>query len=99
MTIPYIDFASKISGNSVNLLFLTENVSTSASPQNTSLTIAAGSRRRAVRVEPLSRQISRYSAYYDDYIGDVDRKQIEMTQKKLDLRLDDLKLRKLTAAE
>ncbi|MBQ1538493.1 MAG: phage tail protein [Ruminococcus sp.] len=70
-----------------------------SSPQNTSLTIAAGSRRRAVRVEPLSRQISRYSAYYDDYIGDVDRKQVEMTQKKLDLRLDDLKLRKLTAEE
>lgn len=70
-----------------------------SSPQNTSLTIAAGSRRRAVRVEPLSRQISRYSAYYDDYIGDVDRKQVEMTQKKLDLRLDDLNLRKLTAAE
>lgn len=70
-----------------------------SSPQNTSLTIAAGSRRRAVRVEPLSRQISRYSAYYDDYIGDVDRKQTEITQKKLDLRLDKLNFKKLTEDE
>lgn len=70
------------------------------SPANVDLTITTPTTsRREIKAVPLSKQIAEYSSYYDDYISDVDRKQTEQTQKKLDLRLDKISLKKLTQEE
>jgi len=70
------------------------------SPANVDLTITTPTTtRREIKVVPLSRQIAEYNSYYNDYISDIDRKQTEQTQKKLDLRLDKLNLKKLTQEE
>lgn len=70
-----------------------------ADEKNVSLTIAAGSKRREIKVAPLSRQLANYSSYYNEYIDDVDRKRAETEQKQLELNLDGLKLKKLTPEE
>lgn len=70
------------------------------SPSNVDLTITTPTTtRREIKVVPLSKQIAEYNTYYEEYISDVDRKQTEQTQKKLDLRLDKLNLKKLTQEE
>jgi hypothetical protein len=70
------------------------------SPANVDLTITTPTTtRREIKIVPLSKQIAEYNTYYEEYISDVDRKQTEQTQKKLDLRLDKLNLKKLTQEE
>lgn len=71
-----------------------------ADPSNVSITIsAAATKRREVKVLPLSRQIADYASHYDSYISEVERKQVEQIDLKLDERLDKLKFEKLTKPE
>ncbi len=71
-----------------------------ADPSNVSITIsAAATKRREVKVLPLSRQITDYTSHYDSYISEVERKQVEQIDLKLDERLDKLKFEKLTKPE
>lgn len=70
-----------------------------ADEKNVSLTISSGSKRREIKVTSLSRQLADYTTYYSDYLDDVDRKRAETEQKQLELNLDGLKLKKLTAEE
>lgn len=71
-----------------------------ADPSNVSITIsAAATKRREVKVLPLSRQIADYASHYDSYISEVERKQVEQIDLKLEDRLDKLKFTKLTKPE